>query len=935
MSNPIQTLKRNSLSLSVAAALGGLAMFSTGAQAAAPAAGTLIKNAAVATYTENGTTTTLKSNEVETKVLQVGSFTLEDNRTKTANQNAEVVMQHILTNTGNGTDSFTLTVADVTVDKEDDWDFQSVDVYLDTDGNGVADGKPLTSKDSITLEAGKSMNLVVVAKTPQTAAAGKAGKLTLTATSDKTVGAGKTDTNTDTVTIITGASFSVAKALTSAQVIDASTTDQTVKYELKYKNNGNGTANLVIEDTLDAKLTFDPDDVMLDGTPLALWDGSGTAPTTSHYKVVNKDKDKKIDKNKLTFTIVGVGFGKNGVISFKAKVAAGTVPGEIKNIALYDNDGPDPSGTVEPNDPTNSTVVTVQANHNGFISDSSDKTKGEVGWTDIISLASVTAGSSIDFGSGTESVEATDNDGNLEVIYIHNSGNATDTFKIETLSSSFPAGTKFSFYNAYGNALTASAGQGVDTGPIAPGEKFQLLVRVELPSGIEKTTASEVKVKITSVEDKSKTDDLTLKIDAITKNAVDLSNGSGDHDNINDEAAGEGPYVSTDIIDDEETNPGETVKFPIAVTNHGVKPEEYTFSTVVKTTGDTIVDLTNWVIEYFKETSKNGTSCSGIPVTRTGSVQPNAGAVDNTQYYCVKVTPPKGQDAGKYDVIFSVTSDALVTDSMKDQVTVKAVRELVLTLDQQGTAYPGGVVQYDHTLTNNGNVTEGAGAAKDSSDFKLGISHNKDNGFITTVYVDTDKDGLFDPKLDTAFTTAEDTLTYALEKGKSVKLWVFVQAPGTATNGLTDESVITVKAVGNIFSIAAPTAVYNTDTTTVAVGILDLYKTQALWPNCSGTMPTTGNSASIEAKPGECIVYFIKAENRGDEVIKDVQLKDVIPSYTTLKAPTLPADFKNTAGAVKGTFNLDGTSTRDLITDKFNLAAKEAAVLQFAVEVDK
>ena len=61
MSNPIQSLKRNSLSLSVAAALGGLALVSTGAQAAAPAAGTLIKNAAVATYTENGTTTTLKS----------------------------------------------------------------------------------------------------------------------------------------------------------------------------------------------------------------------------------------------------------------------------------------------------------------------------------------------------------------------------------------------------------------------------------------------------------------------------------------------------------------------------------------------------------------------------------------------------------------------------------------------------------------------------------------------------------------------------------------------------------------------------------------------------------------------------------------------------------------------------------------------------------
>lgn len=932
MSNPIQTLKRNSLSLSVAAALGGLALVSTGAQAAAPAAGTLIKNAAVATYTENGTTTTLKSNEVETKVLQVGSFTLESDRTKTANQNAEVVMQHILTNTGNGTDTFTLTIGDVLTG--DDWNFQKVEVYLDTDGNGTADGKPLTATDKITLDAGKSMNLVVVAKTPQAANAATAGQLKLTAESEKTIGTLKSQDNTDTVTIITGASFSVVKAV-NVQAIDTSTAAQTVTYDLKYKNSGNGTANLVIEDVLDSKLAFVTGSVTLDGTVLTPWDGTGTAPTTNHYQV---------DGQKLTFTLVNVAFGKNGIVSFKASVAKGTVPGDITNIAKYDNDGPDPStGGYNPDDPTNNTIVTVEGNHNGFISDSSDITKDKGGWTDKITLKSVTAGSSIDFGSGTESTTATDTGTDLEVIYIHNSGNTTDTFKVETLASTFPAGTKFSFYNAYGNALTSSIGQGVDTGPLAPGANFKLLVRVELPSGIEKTTASEGKVSITSVANSAKKDDLTLEIQEITKNAVDLSNGSGDHNGKQDDAknAGEGPYDPADVIDSESTNPGVTVKFPVAVTNHGAKPEEYLFSTVVKTTDGTPVDLTDWVVEYFKEPAQNGTTCSGTPVTRTGSVQPTTATSDKTEYYCVKVTPPKGQDAGLYDVIFSVTSSAGVTDSMKDQVTVNAVRELVLTEDQHGTVYPGGVVRYEHTLTNNGNVTEGAGKnATDKSYFELGISHSVDNGFITTVYVDTDKNNIFDPSEDAAYSTSSADWIHALKKGESVKLWVIVQAPGTATNGLTDESKITITTTGVINKVAAPKVIYNTDTTTVAAGILDLYKTQAAWPTCAdtppGAMPTTGSTAGLEAKPGECIVYFITAENRGDQVVKDVQIKDVIPSYTTLKAPaTLPADFNNTAGTKKGQFNYDAGSTKDLITDKFDLAPKEAAVLKFAVQVDK
>ena len=65
--------------------------------------------------------------------------------------------------------------------------------------------------------------------------ASTAGKLILTAVSEKAVGALKSQDNTDTVTIITGASFSVVKAV-NVQAIDTSTAAQTVTYDLKYKN---------------------------------------------------------------------------------------------------------------------------------------------------------------------------------------------------------------------------------------------------------------------------------------------------------------------------------------------------------------------------------------------------------------------------------------------------------------------------------------------------------------------------------------------------------------------------------------------------------------------------------------------------------------------------------------------------------------------------
>lgn len=83
------------------------------AMAAMPPAGAIIGNQASVTYTDaSSQTKTATSNLVETTVLQVGSLTLDADNTKTASIGNTVYMPHTLTNTGNGSDTFTLTTSD-------------------------------------------------------------------------------------------------------------------------------------------------------------------------------------------------------------------------------------------------------------------------------------------------------------------------------------------------------------------------------------------------------------------------------------------------------------------------------------------------------------------------------------------------------------------------------------------------------------------------------------------------------------------------------------------------------------------------------------------------------------------------------------------------------------------------------------------------------
>lgn len=107
------------------------------AQAATPTAGTVISNQATATYTDTaGVVQVATSNTVQTTILPVGAYTLLSDNIKKGAANTTVYMPHVLTNTGNVADNFTLTLPAYVVNT----DISSYTIFADANGDGVPDG---------------------------------------------------------------------------------------------------------------------------------------------------------------------------------------------------------------------------------------------------------------------------------------------------------------------------------------------------------------------------------------------------------------------------------------------------------------------------------------------------------------------------------------------------------------------------------------------------------------------------------------------------------------------------------------------------------------------------------------------------------------------------------------------------------------------------
>lgn len=905
-------------------------MVAVGSASALTDAGQRIQNQATATYKDAlGNDYTSQSNLASVQVTQVYFATLENDKNVVVASNQTAYFQHYLTNTGNGDDTYTLTVANDVAGRTDSGDFSTLEVYIDANENGVVDAGEVLATD-VTLAAGESVSLVVAGLVP-TAANGATFDATLTATSANGAVTDLTDskgvdgldgTNENRATVSGDAVLNVVKS--SVHDEDANT----IVYSIVVSNTGNAAAkDVVIFDGIPSgttlvgasisgsgfATTIDANDVdavagNLDETALGL-DLNGDGDTTDADESAlgldlnsNGQNDAApagvygFDDLLLPGTTIEVNF----TVSYDpASLGAGT---EIENIAYVAADLDDDPGTPDGTVPSTRVTDEVAQLYNVDVADTG--TGADLGVND---------GGDDDDGLNNTQLVDTAQSGEL-VLFTHtieNTGNGTDTFELSVDNiSGFPAGTSFTIWNETGTVqlLNTNGVGGVDTGPMASGETRTLLIRAQLPPNGTSVAASTYDLVAVSADDPSTnpaTDSTIGELSQIVAPTVDLSNTASDGDGgVNaDSYNNDGVPITT-----AEVNLGDTASFNLFIQNDSQVADSFqlasggSFNSVANTLGGlpsgwSVVfrDSGGSVITTTPSIASGGTFAFTAEVT-VPSVESLALAdrtfvIDNAGSDRVD---QNGDGDGDYGIFFRVTSvNSGASDVKLDAVDVLPREQITLLQDNAGQIQPGGSIDYPHTLQNDGNTSERVtlSAANGTTNWSNNLlvdttgDGTPDTAFGSlvdgsTLYV-TDASG--DPKA----VTLDANLTFPLEPGESTNVVVRVFAPTSAPNGQLDITTLTATFNGGTGTVT------NVDRSEVVEAQLRLTKTASVDATCAGAAtadlgPDVAFAPTAnQAAPADCVVWQVVARNAGVDVITNVEITDAVPVFSAYRPGTL------------------------------------------------
>ena len=873
------------------------------------AANERITNVATATYNDSaGDPQTTTSNPVTTIVQQVYNFTITPNgadeanpgQTETALPGAPIYFNYTVTNTGNGLDTIDLTPFNeaatddggtaydddgATAGDQSNFDLTGLTIYRDTGCDGsVAGDSTITD---ITLDADESACIIIAGTIPGTATDGQVANANIYGVSqgDGTV----TDENN-----WARAEANTAGNLTGNKVANPASgtpvaAGGTISYTITGSNNGGSaaygvavtyeqsdavgagtttttnTTGIFIQDVLDTDVSYTA--ASLSGTA-----GAGTVvpvyrdDTNGNWYDEEADVPNSIDAVGMIIVDpapISAFFPQtaNYSMSFSVTVNSGTTATTpVNNSATInydtDNNGGNGTSTTTTNTTNNPVAATysVKIGPDNRPEEDLDTTVGDSNTT--TSEASYTDPASGDTwnvsldgdGSGantgdTQTITDTVLTGDT-VAFRHtvkNTGNANDSFDITAASAS---GYTVALYQADGvSPLLGSVG------PLAPGGELDIVVKVNV-SG---TTGDTVTVTATSTTSGSATDISTDVIPTPVNRAVDLATYGESNDG---DAADDDPANQT-------ATPGDTLTYPIEVTNTGNAADTYDITENLPA---------GWTVQYFPDTNCDGDADDGgaeavalADPEDTGSIA--AGA---TACFVAVVTVDAGatndSDPGTtgfqpYDIDFTVTSqtNAAVTDTISTQVEVQ-VADIEFISNQTATTSPDSTVTYTHTLINNGN----AAASVD-------IPAQSGTAFTYQYAVDTDGDGDFS---DETFTSSLSGVAVAASDTETI--FVRVVVPDTAVDGDTETVTVEARAAGTATVLDSVQ-----DTTIVQAGELDLVKSAqtCITADCSdGTDPQSATGATAE--PGDYLEYTVVASNIGSGNLTNVKVSDPLPAFT-------------------------------------------------------
>ena len=931
--------------------LGALLALGAGSAHAAPLAGTSIGNQASASYRDNNNVDRITvSNSVSTIVQAVGSANMVQNNSKIGAPGQTLEFAHTIYNTGNSPDTFTVTIGAQVNSVGNAFTVATTGgaIFADANCDGQADNATkittvgpvaaggficFVTQAALSTTTGDSSNFPVGYSSSFAGAVLSAN------------GVANTFINTDTATIATNAVINVTKSIS----VSTGPSGTVVTYQLTYRNTGTVSAgNVVIADIMPSGATY----VAGSGR----WSGSTSTPlteaSTSFDAGVAGVAPYRIDYGTSGTTVVAilerVDPGASGVVQFNATMA-GAGNTRIDNFAnwCYNSNGTTAvtqtpavvsadcaavQGTIGAGDlgtvtanianlvgATNTAksnivpffIPQIGANGVARITDNPANTDGTNPTSTALSTA-IQPGNA----AGDDVIVVTTGQGTLATwdAYVFNAGSGTDTFNITmTGASNFPVGTTFLLFRSDTvTPLTDSNNDGVlDTGPIAAGSNYQVRVVAVMPPGGAAGVYDAI-VQAQSTNTTTSTNTVAVRA-YIVGSRVDLRNTGGTGAGYGG-AAGFGEAAPVTTV---ATNPNTVATFGLIVVNTGNVADSYdlaynlasgNYNTTAPFAFVTPLQVAGgYQVQFFID---SGTTCSAAQlsasVNNSGVIAPSA-----SRNVCVQVTVPVGATAGNLDFYFRALSPTTFTggagspnsssgDVKFDRLTINIFRVISIRPNNSGQIFPGGSIQYCHTITNGGNVTETLSVAQsDQSLFTAGAA-----GWAqyATVYIDTDSNCSLNgtentaPLTATVLAGANQTFT----AGQSRNIIVVVQAPGAAVAGQVNVNTFTLSAVSG-----ATGSLVATDTTAVVIGQVQLVKDQFVDTTCAQTFTGASLDAlaatnvfvqsqltargSIGATLGLCIIYRVRATNAGTLPVSNLTMNDVAPPNTTLHAGAVSA----------------------------------------------